>query len=174
LYREIIQELGPMSATLARRRLPFSMLAFAVIFLIGAGNVGLFMLQRQVSRLRQESRYYADQTGLHMAEHWNPDLLIEQATPELRARLKEDDVKVLSRQLEGLGRLWMYLGAKGHLNNGYWAALGGTASAYYVAKASYAAGVVAFDLELVKRDGRWQIDQFHVDLLNIQEDRGSG
>ena len=164
-----------MSATLVRRRhLPFSILTFVVLALIVAGNAGFYLLEKRVARLRQESRYFADQTGLHMAEHWDPDLLLQEATPELRAQLKEDDLRALSRQIEQFGRLWMFLGVKGRLNDGYMAALGSEASASYVAKASFAAGVVTFRLGLVKRDGHWRIDQFHVDLLDIQEDSGRG
>ena len=162
-----------MSATLVRRRHPpLSILTLVVLALIVAGNAGFYLLEKRVARLRQESRYFADQTGLHMAEHWDPDLLVQQATPELRAQIKEDDLRALSRQVEQFGRLWMFLGVKGKLNDGYMAALGSEATASYVAKASYAPGVVTFDLGLVKRDGHWQIDRFHIDMLRIQEEVG--
>jgi len=164
-----------MSTSLTRRRrLPFSILSFVVVLLIVVGNVGFYLLDQRVGRLRQESRFYADQTGLRMAEHWDADTLLAQATPELRAQLKENDLRALTRQILDFGRLWKFLGAKGRLNNGYAAALGSEASASYVAKASYAPGVVTFDLGLVKRDGRWWIDRFHVDLLSIQEVGGNG
>jgi hypothetical protein len=161
-----------MSAALpTTRRLPISIVVFVAILLVVAGNAGFFMLQKHVGRLRQESRYYANQTASRLAEHWDSDMLIQQATPQLQAQLKSDDLKELGQAIAQLGRFWEYLGATGKLNNGYVAALGSDASASYVAKASYAGGVVTFDMGLIKEHGHWRIGTFHVDTLNITEAR---
>ena len=62
-----------------------------------------------------------------------------------------------------LGPFVEYEGATGQANMSYMTGSGSTVSASYIAKVKFKDGIATMRILLVKRDGEWMINGFHVD-----------
>ena len=161
-------------AVAEHRRLPLATVALAVVVVALLVGGAAAAVQMRADRLQQESRTYAERVGASLASHLSSQALLAQATPELAQSLKQQgDRTALDAQLSHFGRPWRHLGASGRLDDSDLAPFGIAVTASYAVKASYAPGVVTFELGLVKRR-HWMISRFHVDLLTIHDNFGHG
>jgi hypothetical protein len=95
----------------------------------------------------------------------NKQQFLDRAAPELRERVKPEELNALFNHFAPLGPLVEYEGATGEATMSYMTGAGGTVSAFYVAKARCQNGSVALRIRLLKRDGRWMIRDFRVDSV---------
>jgi hypothetical protein len=139
-------------------------LASVVLFVIVAG-AGISVVVYRVDTLDAQSKAFIDSAVPAITAKWDIAQLLDRGTPDMRDRTGPDDGKALAGMPANLGQFSEYLGATGKVNLLSLTGLTGSVSASYVAKASFQKGVVTFDFELVRRDGRWMIDQYHIGAL---------
>lgn len=135
----------------------------ALLFLAAAVICAGVVFGRTVL-LRQQSRAFVDGTVTTLASTWDVDHLLQDATPNARSDLKPKDLTALAGGGELLGPFGAYLGATETVPVSFRAALGGPASASYVAKARYVDGLATFRIGVVKQNGRWMINAFQANI----------
>jgi len=128
---------------------------FVVAVIIGGG-----VAAGRTYLLRTQSKTFVDSTVTAVASTWNLDQILQHATPKARAALKPEDLRVLANGAARLGAFGAYLGATVTVPVSYWAGLGGSPSAIYVARARYVDGLATFQVGVVKQDGHWAVDAF--------------
>ena len=133
-------------------------LAFVVVVAVGIG--ALVWTGRG---LDAESKAYVDAAVPAIIAHWSKEALLDRATPELRAAVTPDQIAALFDKFSRLGALVEYEGATGDSNMSFVVGRGGRISAAYEAKAKYEDGEATLRVVVVKRDGKWWIQNFHVD-----------
>jgi hypothetical protein len=140
-------------------------LILGVIFsvLLVGGGIGIFVIARNGAALDAESKDYVDDAVVTITAHWNPDELMKRASPNLRQIAKPDDiVGLFGAAMTALGPLVDYQGAKGGSLVSAMSGSGTTISARYVAHARYARSDADLELSLLKVDGVWKIEGFHI------------
>lgn len=125
--------------------------------------IGISMLIWKGNGLDAESQAFVDAAVPAITMHWTKEALLDRATPELRATVTSDKITALFENFSRLRALVEYDGAKGQANMTYFTGTGGQISAAYEAKAKYENGMATIRFVLLKRDGRWRIQNFHVD-----------
>lgn len=145
------------------RRFLYVLGALTLTVIVAAG-IGLGALFYQGRALDAESRAYVDSAVSAIAATWSKHELLDRATPELRDSIKPEELDALFDRFSRLGPLIEYEGATGDSTMSYMSGSGGVVSASYVAKARFQNGDATFRIVLMKRDGRWMIHNFHVDL----------
>jgi hypothetical protein len=138
--------------------------ALALIAILASG-VGLGMVLYKGHALDAESKAFVDSAIPAIAAGWNKQQFLDRAAPELRERVKPEELNALFNHFAPLGPLVEYEGATGEATMSYMTGAGGTVSAFYVAKARCQNGSVALRIRLLKRDGRWMIRDFRVDSV---------
>ena len=128
-----------------------------------AAVIGVGVLVWHGRALDAESKAYVDGVVPAITAHWDKEALLDRATPELRASITANQISALFDNLSRLGPLVEYEGATGDANMSYYTGKGGQVSATYQAKARYQNGEATLRLLLLKRDGEWRIQGFHVD-----------
>lgn len=143
--------------------------AALLILLVG----GFATVAWKGSALDKDSRSYVDAAVPAIVAHWNPDELIRRATPELRASTARDQLDSLfQRSSFLLGPMVQYDGATGQALMSYFSGTGSTVSARYLARVRFEKGEAAFQILLMKRDGKWLIHGFYVQPgQNLASDR---
>jgi hypothetical protein len=144
------------------RRFLYILGALTLIVIVAAG-IGLGVFFYKGHALDAESKAFIDRAVPAITATWSEQQLLDRATPELRASVKPEELKALFDSLSHLGPLIEYEGATGEAAMSYIAGSGGTVSASYVAKARFKNGTATFRIVLIMRDGRWLIQNFHVD-----------
>jgi hypothetical protein len=144
---------------------------FAIV--VAAAGFGIIAYKGHV--LDAESKAYVDSAVPAIAGHWSKDELLDRATPELRASAKLDELTALFFNAQSqFGPMLKYEGAIGEAMMSYMAGSGGAVSASYVARAQFRSGSAIFRIVLLKRDGHWMIQNFHIDRApGDQTERGT-
>ena len=135
-------------------------LTLTMLVVIG---VGVGVLFYSGSALDTESKAFVDSAVPAITANWSEDQLLDRSTPELRNSIKPGELKSLFAAFARIGPLVEYQGAMGEANMFYAVGAGSTVSASYVAKARFQNGDAIFRIALLKRDGHWLIQNFHVD-----------
>ena len=135
-------------------------LALTVILAVG---IGLGVLFYKGHALDAQSKAFVDRAMPAIIATWSERQLLDRATPELRKSVKPEELKIFFGRLSQLGPLVEYEGATGQATMSYKASSGSTVFASYTAKARFQNGSATFRVVLMKRDGRWMINYFHVD-----------
>jgi hypothetical protein len=130
---------------------------------VGLVVIGVGVLIWNGRGLDVESKAYVDAAVPAITSHWSKEALLDRATPELRAAATPDQIAAVFNNFSRLGPLVQYEGAAGQANMMYLLGKGEQVSASYEAKAKYENGEATLRLVLLKRDGKWQIQNFHVD-----------
>jgi hypothetical protein len=133
------------------------------LFAIVVAAVGFGIIAYKGHMLDAESKAYVDSAVPAIAAQWSKDELLDRATPELRATVKPGELTALFDALSQFGPMVEYEGATGQATMAYLAGSGGAISASYVARAKFRSGSATFRILLLKRDGHWMIQNFHVD-----------
>jgi hypothetical protein len=144
------------------RRLLY-ILGAATLVVIVAGTVALPALMYNGHELDVESQAFVDSAIPAITESWSEKELIDRSTAELQKSIKRDELNAFFDRLSKFGPLVEYQGATGQVMMSYFSGSGGAVSASYNAKARFKNGDATFQIVLMKRDGRWLIDNFHVD-----------
>jgi hypothetical protein len=134
----------------------------ALVIIVAAG-VGVGVLVYKGNALDAESKAFVDSAVPAIAANWSKEQLLDRATPELRDSIKPEQFRSVFAAVSQLGPLVEYEGATGEANMSYMAGSGGAVSASYVAKVRFKEGEATIRIVLVKRDGRWMINGFHID-----------
>jgi len=137
-------------------------LGIAVLVLIAVAAVGVFYMARQGERLDASSKAYADRTIPLIVSTWSEQALVQNAAPELLRVASKADFDRYFAAFAKLGPLVHYYGAKGQSNIAVLAGKGKIVTANYVAHAEFAHGTAEIDLGLIREQGHWKIDAFHV------------
>jgi hypothetical protein len=138
--------------------------ALALLIVVAAGGGAALLIER-AHVLNTQGKAFVDNAVPAIAASWSKEQLIERATPTLRANLPAEDLTALANLSSQLGPFAEYQGATSKVNWLSLAGLGGSVSSSYVAKARFTNGLATFQIALVRHDGHWMINQFHVDLL---------
>jgi hypothetical protein len=109
-----------------------------------------------------ESKAFVDTAVPAIAEDWHEQQLFDRATPELRKAANPVDLAEFFSKLSALGSLTKYDGCVGQSMLSYFTGTGSTVTAAYSATAEFKNGTATFSIALLKRDGRWMINGFHV------------
>ncbi len=137
-------------------------LGVLMLALIVLAGVGIVATIRAVIPLDAQSKAYVDRAVPAIVAHWNPQLLLARATPQLRASVRPEAMVGLFQAFSRLGPMVAYQGATGGANISASFGAGSSVSAAYVAHASFAAGTATIRIALVKRHGHWKISGFFV------------
>lgn len=144
------------------RKVLYILGALTLIFIVVAG-AGIGVVVYKGNTLDKESRAFVDGAVPAIAGTWSQQELLDRATPELRETARLAQLGMVFETLSQLGPLVGYDGATGDASMSYMSGSGGTVAASYVAKARFRNGNATFHIGLVKRDGHWMIQTFHVD-----------
>jgi hypothetical protein len=144
------------------RRFLYILGALTLVIIVAA-CIGLGVFFYKGRALDADSKAFVDHAVPAITATWNEQQLLDRATPELRTSVKPEELKALFDHLSQLGPLVEYEGATGEATMSYMVGSSSTVSASYVAKARFQNGTATFRIVLMKRDGRWQIHNFHVD-----------
>ena len=111
---------------------------------------------------------FIDEAVPTITKDWSPEELFQRASPEFHKVVTPEALDVLFQGLHAqLGTLVEYEGATaGDTNynfNLFSPGSEGVFTGSYNAKARYRHGAATFLIAVVKRDGRWMINNFHVD-----------
>ncbi len=137
-------------------------IAFAVMLV--AAVVGFFFLIRNGSALDAEGKAYVDDSVIAISSHWSKDELLKRGSPQLLANAAPKDLDTLfEATTAGLGPLVEYRGATRQSWTSMAATSGTRVVAIYVAQARYQKGDATIRLSLIKTEGKWSIQGFHVD-----------
>jgi hypothetical protein len=118
----------------------------------------------QGGRLEADAKPYVDDAVVTITAHWKSDELRARATPELLKSAGDEQLHTLFDAFSTLGPLVDYHGAQSNGWRSTTTIAGGTiVTADFSAHARYAKGDATIQLSLVKVDGRWMINGFHVD-----------
>lgn len=141
------------------------LLGAALLVAIGWGIVGfgLFKVWSYSSALEKGSKSYVDEVVPRIVSSWNAAELMERAGPELLEAASPEKVEKIFRAFsDRLGPLKHYEGSQGQARTLITPQTGKVTTASYVADASFEKGKASIQLNLVMRDGRWQIVGFYV------------
>jgi hypothetical protein len=141
----------------------FLILGALTAAIIVAAGLGVGLLIYKGNTLDAESKAFVDTALPAVAASWNKEQLLDRATPELHTSVKPEELKTLFDAVSQLGPMAEYEGANGEANMSYMAGSGSSVSASYVARVRCKDGAATIHIALVKRDGRWMINGFHVD-----------
>jgi hypothetical protein len=130
---------------------------------IVAVGIGVAVLISKGNELDAERKAFVDSAVPAIAAGWSKEQLLDRATPELRAGVKPEELRALFNAVSQLGPLVEYEGATGEANMSYVAGSESSVSASYVARAKFKDGITTIRIALLKRDGHWMINGFHVD-----------
>jgi hypothetical protein len=136
--------------------------ALTLVILVAAG-IGAAVLVYEGKALDGESKAFVDSAVPAIAARWDQQQLLDRATPDLKRSISQDRLTSMFKGLSQLGPLVNYEGATGEANMLYFTGTGASVSASYVAKADFQNGNAVFQIALVKREGHWMINGFHVD-----------
>jgi hypothetical protein len=138
-------------------------IVFCVLIVAVGGLVG-FVAHRGYG-LDAESKVYVDQAVVDIGKNWDQTELLRRASPDLLRKASPAQIAALFQQLARFGHLVHYDGAKGQANMSLMFGSGARTSAHYEATAMFENGPLALRIDLSKKDERWMIDGFHVDLV---------
>ncbi len=114
-------------------------------------------------RLDRESKRYADAAIIAIASHWNEKDLIDRASPQLLATMKDPAaVQSMMAFFGSFGALKKYEGSKGEARIDFHRPHGYIITALYVARADFSAGPAQITISLIRIDGVWKILGFYV------------
>jgi len=134
---------------------------FAV--LIVAGGAGIFVLARKGAALDSASKAYTEQSVEAIARDWDGGELWKRASPGLRRVATPEQIdRLFASAKQSLGPLVTYAGSQGQAMMSYLNAHA-TVAARYVAHGHFAHGDADLQISLIRIDGTWMIQGFHID-----------
>ncbi|MGD0429942.1 MAG: hypothetical protein ABSA58_02515 [Acetobacteraceae bacterium] len=128
-----------------------------------AAGIGVGILIYKGKSLDRESKAYVDSAVPAIVTVWSKDALLDRATPELRANARPEDLRSLFDWASRLGPFVAYEGATGDSNMSFMPGGNSTVSARYAAKVRFRDGTATIRIVLLKRDGNWLINSFHIE-----------
>jgi len=113
--------------------------------------------------LDQESKSYADAAIATIASQWNEKDLVDRASPQFMATVKDpSNLDLMMGVLRSLGPMRKYDGSKGEARIDLNFPRGETITAFYLAQAEFDKGPADIRISLIKLDGTWKILGFNV------------
>ena len=140
----------------------FTGLGVLTAIVIVSVGLGFFVLNSKGQALDRTSKAYVEDSVAAIAAHWDADEFFKRAGPELRTRVKPDDIRGLfDAARSALGPLVEYRGSQGEAEI---AVLDSQhrVSAKYVAHGHFQKGDAEIKLLLVKQGDAWMIEGFHI------------
>jgi hypothetical protein len=136
--------------------------AVVLLFIVAAG-AGVGVLIYKGTALDRDSRAYVDRAVPAIVANWSKRELLDRATPELRASARPEDLEAVFDLGSRLGPFVEYEGATGDSNISVTTGNGGVVAARYTAQVRFRDGTATIHILLLKRDGTWMINGFHID-----------
>jgi len=152
-----------MSDLVIAKRVPLSIAVFLLLLLALASGTGAVMLVAHLRTSNVESKTFADGAVSGLAADWSDQQLQERLSPAEQKRLKSVDLAELAKLRARMGRFERDLGTTGAVSYPWIHFFVGSLRATYAAKAIFVNGIATFHLGLIKLDGRWMIDSYHID-----------
>lgn len=131
-------------------------ISLALIVLV-AGWLGLAMLENR------GGHRYADAAIVQIVSHWNERALLERASPEFLKVTPAPRLDRLFTEFGRLGPLRHYLGSNLRGIHSWLTGHGSELVSVYAGRAVFANGTALITITIVKRDGDWHVQGFHVD-----------
>ena len=145
----------------------------ATLIVILAIGVALAVLVLKGREFDAESKAFVDEAVPSITASWSAEALLARATPELRANVDADKLRSLFASFAWLGHLQQYEGSAGEATILLIIGRGDSVSAAYLARARFSNGEAAIRIVLVRRHGKWMINNFHLDPLPASDVKGS-
>ena len=139
-------------------------LGLGVVFavLIVAGGAGFVVLARNGAALDSASKAYTETSVEAIARDWDGSELWKRASPALRRVATPQQIdRMFGAAKRSLGPLVAYGGSEGQAMLSYVNAHSKVAASY-VAHGHFAHGDADLQISLVKIDGAWMIQGFHI------------
>ncbi|MGH7376960.1 MAG: hypothetical protein ACREKK_06035, partial [Candidatus Methylomirabilales bacterium] len=147
------------------RRKFLAILGVASLVLVGWGIVGfgLHRLWNYGSQLDTGSKSYVDEVVPRIVSSWNSQELMQRASPQLISAAPPEKVKkVFQAFSDRFGSLKSYDGSRGEARVFVSPQTGKVTTASYVVDATFERAKASIHVNLIVRDGRWEIVGFHV------------
>jgi Na+-transporting methylmalonyl-CoA/oxaloacetate decarboxylase gamma subunit len=143
----------------------FAVLIALVVVLVGyTAYVG--------SGIDKEGKQYADDAIISVTSHWDVHELTKRATPELLKTAKPEDLDSLFQWFATLGPLVDYQGSRQTGWNQMTSISSGTVTvAQYAGTGKYQGGDAVIEIAIVKSDGVWRVNAFHVNSSKLIENK---
>ena len=134
----------------------------AVALLLVAGILALIFIPRWL-RQDREATAYIEEAVPRIASTWNPQDLIDRASPQLLAGVKSpDDWERLFTVYRRLGALRKLEKPTGGITSGAFAGTGAFTIGQYTANATFENGQAQLQIQVRLVDNAWKIDGFHI------------
>jgi hypothetical protein len=136
--------------------------AISIVLLLIAGVVALIFIPRSM-RLGNEATAYIEDAVPQIANTWNPQALIDRASPELLAAVKsQDDWERLFTAYRQLGRLHKLEKPTGNVTSGAFSQTGSFTIGQYMANATFENGQAQVRIQVRRVGDTWKIDAFQI------------
>lgn len=141
-----------------------------ILIAIGAGCLALVVVAGGFfgyaiyagGKLDASSKAYVDRVVPEIISTWSPETLKREASVELSQQVTGDELRSAFQTFSALGSLIAYRGAKGGSKISITPQTGKVTTARYAVDAEFEHGDAVIDVNLVQRDGRWQVLGFFV------------
>ncbi|MCE5300933.1 MAG: hypothetical protein LLG37_08720 [Spirochaetia bacterium] len=132
-----------------------SIIAVAVIVAVLCVTAAVVNLPGQNRKTSgEESALFAERAARDIASAWDYRVLLDYASPELKAAVPESALSDLcGRSAAELGKVRKYYATEGNASG---------ATAGYISRFSFEKRDAGVKLELVKRDGQWYVNRFFI------------
>ena len=136
---------------------------FIIIFFISF-VVLMYFSSRSDEQLNRESKQYIDSVLPDILEHFDPDVFINYAAPELLANVSKKRLTEIFKIYKKLGDFKKYLGSKGKAKKSIPLFKGKKwIYAKYNAKAEFTNGMAIIKITIVKENGKWYVYHLKID-----------
>ena len=136
--------------------------AISIALLLVAGVVAIIFIPRSL-RLNREAAAYIEEAVPRIANDWDPHALIERASPELLAAVKnQDDWERLFSVYRRLGALQKLETPVGNITSGSFSGTGPFTIGQFTAAATFEHGQAQLRIQVRRSGDTWKIDAFQI------------
>ena len=134
----------------------------SIVLLLVAGVIALIFIPRSL-RLDKEATAYIEAAVPQIASAWDPQALIDRASPDLLAAVKShDDLERLFVAYRRLGSLQKLEKPTGNVTSGAFSGSGAFTIGQYTANATFENGQAQLRIQVRRVGASWKIDAFHI------------
>lgn len=140
----------------------FTRLGYGAGVLLLTAVLGATIFLPYVHRLNREAVSYIGDAVPKIVESWNPQGLVDRATPELRAAMGREREAGLFQMFSKLGRLKKLETPSGTVHSGVYTRGGPVTVGNYTAKAEFENGSGEIKIQLRRYEDGWEINAFRI------------
>ena len=138
---------------------------FAVLLI--AAVIGFSFLAVEGSELDKESKSYVDDVIPKIAANLNKEFFFQFASDELKNSATDEEFHKVFKWFGKLGSFVEYKGSKGEATISVHAQNGKQITAKYVSQTEFESGPATINIQIIKRDNKWEILGFKVNSIAL-------